>query len=528
MKEPPTNIAGYDPTRDAAGFHWDSAAAQHIIDFFSECLKLTSGPKAGQPFHLNQWQADFVATLYGWKRDDGRRRYKEALFFVPRKNGKTETAAGIALYALCCDKEQKPEVYSAAGSIDQASRVYEPAAIMVQNSEMLQSRLHCIENKKRIVFRQANGYYVALSSEASTSHGKNPSTVLFDELHTQPNRKLYDGLKSGMGARWQPLFINLTTAGYDRNSICWEMWDFAVKVRDGIITDPHFLPMLYQFEEGEDWESEDVWRRVNPNLGHSISVEFLREEYKRALDIPSYENTFRNWYLNQWTEQAARWIPMHTWDACSVDSSVILDGEQCWAGLDLSSTTDLTALVLAFPRDDCVHLLPFFWIPEDTARKAAQRDKVPYPLWHSQGHIRYTPGNVVRQDFVLRDIVELYDKYNIREIAIDPWNAKPLTLQLLDNGLNVVEFRQGYGTMSGAAKEFETLVLGGKLIHNNHPVLRWNASNAAITYDASGNIKPAKDVSTGRIDGIVASVMAVGRTVTQGMNRFSGNAFITA
>ena len=227
MNNPPTNLNGYDPTRDADGFEWRADIAQRSVDFFRDALKLTSGRAAGKPFELQPWQRDFVATLFGWQRADGTRRYREALFFVPRKNGKTETGAGLALYSLCCDRENKPEVYSAAKTRDQASRVYEPAAIMVRNSPMLASRLRIVESQKRVVFPQNNGYYCAISADAATSHGKNPHAVLFDELHTQPNRNLYDGLKSGMGARQQPLFVSMTTAGYDRHSICYEVWKHA-------------------------------------------------------------------------------------------------------------------------------------------------------------------------------------------------------------------------------------------------------------------------------------------------------------
>src|SRR6185503_11403155 len=220
--DPPNDLAGYDPTRDAGDCWWDADAARHVLEFFSNVLVLTSGRSAGQRFVLPKWQADYEATLHGWKRPDGTRRYRESLFFVPRKNGKTETGAGESLYTLCCDQEAKPEIYSAANTREQASRIFEPAAIMVRNSPMLARRLRAIQSNKRIVNPANDGYYCAISADAATAHGKNPHEVLFDELHTQRNRDLYDGLKSGMGARDQPLFISLTTAGHDRHSICYE------------------------------------------------------------------------------------------------------------------------------------------------------------------------------------------------------------------------------------------------------------------------------------------------------------------
>ncbi len=507
MKEPPPNIAGYDPRRDADGFTWNPKAAANIVAFFSEALKLTSGRSAGKPFILEPWQRDYVATLYGWQRKDGTRRYRESLFFVPRKNGKTETGAGIALYGLCCDNEGKPEVYSAAKTRDQASRVFEPAAIMVRNSG-LSAYLKVVESQKRISFSRSNGYYNAISADAATAHGKNPHLVLFDELHTQPNRNLYDGLKSGMGARTQPLFVSMTTAGHDRHSICYEVWNHAKQVRDGIIKDAEFLPMLYQFEEGDDWSNPEVWRRCNPNLGVTITEEFLQSEFARAQTTPAYENTFRNLYLNQWTEQAVRWLSMDRWDACE---SELPHGEICFAGLDLSTTTDITALVVVWPYDDRVVCRPYFWVPEEAARERSLRDRVPYTQWIKDGYIFATPGRSVDYDFIRRDVVRLCNQHNVQKLAIDRWNATQLATQLeKQDGVALGYWGQGFASMSAPAKMLETLVVDGRLLHDGNPVLRWMAANVSTETDAAGNIKPNKAKSTERIDGIVALIMALG------------------
>lgn len=512
MIEPPTNLNGYDPTRDAEGFEWRPEIAQRSVDFFRDALKLTSGRAAGKPFELQPWQRDFVATLFGWQRADGTRRYREALFFVPRKNGKTESGAGLALYTLCCDRENKPEVYSAAKTRDQASRVYEPAAIMVRNSPMLASRLRIVESQKRVVFPQNNGYYCAISADAATSHGKNPHAVLFDELHTQPNRNLYDGLKSGMGARQQPMFVSMTTAGYDRHSICYEVWKHACNVRGGIIRDPHFLPLLYQIEEGDDWTSEDVWKRCNPNLGVTVSIEFLREEFERAKSSPAYENTFRNLYLNQWTEQAIRWIPMEAWDECGAEELPSFDGEPCWIGLDLSSTRDVTAAVLAFRWRGGIAIKPHFWIPADGAELAERRDRVPYRQWSKDGLVTLTPGSAVDYGVVRADINRLSYRHSVQEIAMDPWNAEHMIQQFdKEDGFNVCVVRQQMAGMSAPSKLFEVLVSKRQLHHGGNPVLRWMASNVTVERDANDNIRPVKDKSTGRIDGIVAAIMAAFR-----------------
>lgn len=513
--DPPTDLAGYDPTRDAGNCTWDPLAAKHVLEFFAECLKLTSGKCAGQPFILPKWQADFVSTLYGWKRPDGTRRYREALFFVPRKNGKTETGAGLALYSLCCDLEAKPEIYSAANSREQASRIFEPAEIMVRNEPMLSQRLTVVKGQKRIVNGANNGYYTAISAEAATSHGKNPHEVLFDELHTQKNRDLYDGLKSGMGARAQPLFVSLTTAGHDRHSICYEVWQYAKAVRDGVFTDPYFLPLLYQFEDGDDWSDEAVWRRCNPNLGVTISIDFLRTEFERAQSVPAYENTFRNLYLNQWTEQAVRWLSLDKWDACGGDAGDLY-GADCYGGLDLSATTDLSALALVFPLPDGrVAAKLHFWVPEESARDREQRDRVPYSQWIRDGWITATPGRSVDYDYIRADLARLRTQHNLITLAIDPWNAQQLAKQLEGDGFKVGFMRQGFGSLSGPSKQLERLVVDQHLVHDNNPVLRWMAGNVAREIDAAENIKPSKSKSTERIDGIVALVMGLGAHSSQ-------------
>lgn len=517
MIAPPTNLNGYDPTRDAEGFEWRPEIAQRSVDFFRDALKLTSGRAAGKPFELQPWQRDFVATLFGWQRADGTRRYREAMFFVPRKNGKTETGAGLALYTLCCDRENKPEVYSAAKTRDQASRVYEPAAIMVRNSPMLASRLRIVESQKRVVFPQNNGYYCAISADAATSHGKNPHAVLFDELHTQPNRNLYDGLKSGMGARQQPLFISMTTAGYDRHSICYEVWKHACNVRGGVNRDPHFLPLVYQIEEGEDWTSEDVWKRCNPNLGVTVSLEFLREEFERAKSSPAYENTFRNYYLNQWTEQAIRWIKMDEWDKCS-SAAMLEDGEAVWCGLDMGSVDDLSAFVMAFHTGDGkIGIVPHFFMPESRIQHQEKTDRVPYRIWRDRGWITVCPGGAIQHDYVRNYILEQTKRYHIQEIAADPWNCRQMLQEMeRDYGLVVNEHSQGVASMNGPCKTFLRHIIDGKLAHGGHEILRWMATNVSVVKDAADNWKPAKDKSTGKIDGIVAAIMAVGRCVSAG------------
>ena len=504
---PPTDIAGYDPLRLAGDCDWDAKAAAHAVDFFPACLCHTKGFSG--KFDLAQWQKDIVATLYGWKRPDGTRRFRESLVAVPRKNGKTTLVAGLSLYGLRCDGEQGPEVYCAAYSRDQATLVFDPAASMVRANKLMADSFVIHESVKRIICHANGGFMRAIPAESASSHGFNASTVIFDELHTQANRELYDVLKTSQGARKQPLFISITTAGHDRHSICWEVWDYARKVRDGIIDDPYFLPVIYEIGEGENWEDKEVWKRVNPNYGVSVSEDYLDEAYSRACEIISYQNTFRNLHLNEWTEQATRWFGMDKWDACN-ESQPLEYGDECWAGLDLSTTTDISALVLVCPRGDTFSIQPYFWVPEESARARERRDRVPYRQWEQGGHIRMTPGISVDYDCIRADINLLREQFNIRTIAVDRWNATQLVKQLDNDGFDVGLFGQGYASMTSPAKHLERLIAEGNLRHGGHPVLRWMASNVAIEQDAAGNIKPSKAKSTERIDGIVALVMALG------------------
>jgi phage terminase large subunit-like protein len=513
---PPTNIAGYDPTRNTANCSWDGEAAARAVDFFPAVLthpdhSVTT--KAGQPFALQPWQRDYVATLFGWKRPDGTRRYVESLGAVPRKNGKTALCAGLALYGLVAEGQVNAQIYSAAMDRDQASAIYRWASRMTLQSPHLMKRLNCIDSTKRITFRQTGSFYSALSGDANTGHSKKPYMVLFDELHTQRNRGLYDSLQTGMGSTVNRLFISITTAGWDRESICFKVWQHARRVRDNHGAEfPYFLPMIYELEDKDDWNDEGVWGKCNPNLGVSIGRDFLREEYAKAKQSPAFENTFRNLYLNQWVEQAIRWLPMDAWD--DAGEMPDLEGETCWAGLDLSATTDLTALSLVFRvGEDKYAVIPHFFIPEDTARDKEREDRVPYREWAKQGLVTLTPGRQVEFAFIVRKLVELRDKYNIQEIAADRWGLAPLLAPLQNEGFEVVEFGQGFASMSGPAKELEKLVIGRKLLHGGNPVLRWNAGNVAIQRDAAENIKPVKDKSTGRIDGIVATIMGLGRAV---------------
>jgi phage terminase large subunit-like protein len=476
------------------------------VTFFQKHLTHAKGELGGKPFLLEPWQRDYIRALFA--EENGRRKVRTSLLALPRKNGKSTLAAGIALRCLL-EPEPGCEVYSCAASRDQARLVFDTAKIAVEQSPVLSQKLKVYRNA--IVRESTHATYKALSAEAGIQHGLSAHAVIFDELHVS-NREMWEVMLSSQGARRNPLTVALTTAGYDRKSVCWEIWNYAAAVRDGAIKDATFLPMIFAADPLDDWKSEKTWARANPNLGVSVKLDFLRSECARAVEMPTYENTFRQLYLNQWTEQDQRWLRMDHWaqgnGACPVD----LAGRECWAGLDLATTFDTTALVLLFPLDDGTFWVePHFWIPSDNAHQRERRDKVPYLTWQRQGHLTMTDGNVTDFEHVRRDINALASKYRIRGIGLDPWNSAQLGQQLQGDGLVMQNFRQGYGSLSAPSKQLENWVVAGKLRHGGHPVLAWQANNVAIQSDsAAGNIKPSKAKSTERIDGIVSLVMAIG------------------
>ena len=509
-----TGIPGYDPWRDAGDCVFDLDRAQRSIDFFHELITHTKGHLAGQPFHLEPWEQAVVGNLFGWRQPDGYRRYREAFLFLPRKNGKSSLAAGIGIQVLTCDHEPGAEMYSCAADRDQARLVFAIAKRMVEQEELLAERCQVFTNA--ITLEEEGSSYQAVSSDASTKHGYNVHCAIIDELHAHKSRDLVDAMITGTASRKQPLILHVTTSDFDRPSICNEKHDYASKVRDGVIADPSFLPVIYEAQRDDDWTSPEVWAKANPNFGVSVPEEYLERECRRAQESPVYENTFKRLHLNIRTEQAIRWLQMDHWDYCAtVPNQALLEGKQCFAGLDLSSTTDLSALVLAFPDEDGgFDVLPFFWVPGEGARQRERNDRVPYETWGAQGHLELTQGNVIDYDLIRRRINELSQRFHIREIAVDRWNSTQLQTQLDGDGLEVVQYGQGFASMTDPTKALHKLVKGGKIRHGGHPVLRWNASNVVVDMDASENVRPNKAKSSERIDGIVALIMAIGRSLS--------------
>lgn len=516
-------LKDYTPTQFMAeDSHYDKAAADYAVRFI-ECLAHTKGTWAGKPFELIDWQERIIRDLFGVLKPNGYRQFNTAYIEIPKKNGKSELAAAVALLLTCGDGEERAEVYGCAADRQQAAIVFDVAADMVRMCPALNKRVKILTSQKRIVYVPTNSFYQVLSAEAYSKHGFNIHGVVFDELHTQPNRKLFDVMTKGSGdARMQPLYFLITTAGTDTNSICYEQHQKAQDILERRKIDKTFYPVIYGAPDDADWTSPEVWKKSNPSLGETIGMDKVEAACESAKQNPGEENAFRQLRLNQWVKQTVRWMPMHKWDACKVDfDESLLERRVCYGGLDLSSTTDITAFVLVFPptdEDDHYYILPYFWLPEETLDLRVRRDHVPYDLWQRQGFLMTTEGNVVHYGFIENFIDELGTRFNIREIAFDRWGAVQMSQNLEGLGFTLVQFGQGYRDMSPPTKELMKLTLEQKIAHNGHPVLRWNMDNIFIKRDPAGNIKPDKEKSTEKIDGTVATIMALDRAIRCGNN----------
>ncbi|GHV27041.1 terminase [Clostridia bacterium] len=513
----------YTPTRFMLpSSHYDKARADHAVAFIQQ-LKHTKGKWAGKAFTLLPWQETIVRDIFGVIKENGYRQFNTAFITCPKKQGKSELAAAVALYMLCADSEISAEVYGCANDRKQSAIVFDVARDMVLQCPALLKRVKILDSTKRIVYHPTRSFYQAMSAEVSTKFGLNVSCCVFDELPGQHDRQLYDVMTKGSGAaRTQPLNFVITTAGNDVQSICYEVYSKAIDILAGRKTDPSFYPVVYGAPAEADWTSPETWRNACPSLGSTVQESFLKQMCDSALQNPSEENQFRQFFLNQWTKQTVRWMPMHAWDAC--DRPVYpeaLYGRVCYGGLDLSSTGDITALVLVFPPtedEDIYYVLPYFWIPEENMQLRVRRDHVPYDLWEKQGYLRTTEGNVIYYASIEKAIEELNERYNIASIAYDRWGATQVSQDLTDMGFTVIPFGQGFSSMSPPTKELYTLVQQRRIAHGGNPVLRWMADNVTIRTDPAGNIKADKGKSTEKIDGIVALIMALDRAIRCGQD----------
>ena len=508
----------YTPTRFMLPTsHYDRAKADRAVKFI-ENLRHTKGKWAGTRFWLLPWQEQLIRDIFGVVKPDGNRQFRTAFVEIPKKNGKSELAAAVALYLLYADNEPSAEVYGAAADRQQASIVFDVANQMVQMTPALMKRSKIMGATKRIVNYSNAGFYQVLSAEVGTKHGLNVSGLVFDELHAQPTPHLYNVLTKGSGdAREQPLFFLITTAGTDRNSICYAIHTKAKDILENRRVDASFYPVIYGIEDDDDWSDEAKWRKANPSLGYTIPLDRVRDAYREASQNPAEENVFRQLRLCQWVTSTVRWIPDHIYEQGNRPIDLeSLKGRDCYGGLDLSSSGDITAFVLMFPpctETEPYYMLPFFWVPEDTIPLRVKRASVPYDVWVRQGYLMSTEGNVIHYGFIEKVIEQLGKLYHIREIAFDRWGAVQMVQNLEGAGFTVVPIGQGYRDMSPPTKAFYELLMKGEIIHGGNPVMRWMAGNVVVETDPAGNIKPTKAKSAEKIDGIVAAIMALDRCI---------------
>lgn len=525
-----------------AWFH--EAAAAAACDFFPRFLRFTEAEFAGRPFELQPWQRDWVIRpVFGWKRADGTRLIRTVYLEVAKKNGKSELAAGIGILLLAADGEYGAQVYSTAIDKDQAKIVFNKACRMIGLSDTLKGELEVY--KTAIFCPELMSSFKPLSSNIATKFGFNPSCNLADETHAWRDGGLFQVVHDGFAGRRQPLEVLMTTAGEHHHGWGWEQHEYAEKVRDGIIEDPSFLPVIFAADEDDDWTDEKVWAKANPNLGVSVKVDFLKGQVAKARHNEVLEGNFKRFHLDIWTSVGAKPISAKAWKACAGkldahDLAKSLEGRECFGGLDLASKADLTSLGLVFPPIDTGEpwkALVWFWLPAANMAARVKRARVPYDLWAKRGFIELTEGQVVDYDVIRArisgvdvfknlsrtpgtvaalgpDVDAIANRFVIQEIGFDRWNSTQLVTQLMSDGHTMVEFGQGFRSMAAPTKELiEVLVPGRRLVHGGNPVLAWNADNIRLDKDPADNMKPNKATSEEKIDGIVAVIMGLGRAI---------------
>lgn len=490
---------------------YDSTKAERVIKFIERITTHTKGELAKQPFLLEDFQKKVIRDIFGNVNEEGNRIVREAFLFWPRKNGKTNFLAALGLYLLVSDNEPGAEIIVCAADRSQAGMIHEIQKQMVIQSPLLSERVKVYRNS---IVAKDGSFIQARSADADTAHGYNAHAVLFDELHSQPNRELYEVMKTSSGARRQPLFFSISTAGYNKESICYEVYDYAKKVRDGIITDETFYPHIFEADLEDDIYDIATWKKANPGFGVTIKAEYIEAQAKKAKALTTYENTFRRLHLNQWTTSEVRWISDEDFMSCSekIDRNS-LAGRPCFAGLDLASTEDLTALCLVFPpveEDEPFKTLLWSWVTEAAVERRHGKTGADYSKFIGRGELTVTDGNVTDYRYISKVIYELAELYDFKAIAFDRWNSSSLITELVDEGLPCEPYGQGFASMSPAIKQLEIFIKSGQILHDENNLLRWCVSNVQAKSDPAGNLKFDKSKSTDKIDAAQAWAMAVG------------------
>jgi phage terminase large subunit-like protein len=499
-------------TAPARGLSWRPAEARRVFQFFENFLCLAEGKFGGKSFILEPWQKFIVGSLYGWYRGDVR-RFTTAYIEVGKGNGKTPLAAALGLYALIADGEEGAQVFAAATTRDQASICWHDADRMVAASPHLRQLVQ--RNVANLAVRETNSFFRPVSAEARTLDGLRVHFGVLDELHAHPSEHVADRIRAGTKGRVQPLIVEITNSGYDRHSICWRHHEHSEHVVTGVVTDDPWFAYVCGLDVGDDWREEATWAKANPNLGVSVTWEYLRRETAEAQAIATKESQVKRFNLCMWVESEIRWVSMETWAAGGTALNTgELQGRRCVGGLDLAATKDLTAFVLVFPDDQGSYdVLCWFWHPRDGLRTRIDRDHVPYDEWTRDGYLELTEGSAVDYEAVRTKINYLSTLYDILDIGVDPHNALHLLTALAQDGRTMTVVQQGMLSLSPAVKRLETLILEGKLRHGNNPILTWCVANVVMEQDAAGNVKPSKKKSTERIDGLSALVTAMARAM---------------
>ncbi len=497
------------------GRYFDKKAAMRAIHFI-EKLKHTKGEWAGQRFRLEPWQQFVLWNIFGWKNADGTRRFRYAYIEIARKNGKTALSAGIGLYMLFADGESRPEVYSAATVKDQAKICFSDAVEIVKATDL---KNYLTPYRNSIVYELKGGTMKPLSSDYGTHDGLNPSCGIIDEFHAHKDSGMFDVIKSAFGARRQPLMFVITTAGFNKSGACYAYRENVIKVLRGVNEDDSLFGIIYTLDDKSEWDDPKMWIKANPNLGVSLSADYLADQVKDAKNRPEAVRNVMTKNVDLWVDAERTWILDDAWQKCiGTTAPADLKGCACWGGLDLSNVSDITAYVLLFHENDRFQLLPHFWIPEEKMREKIRKENINCDKWVAEGYVTVTPGNVIDYDFVKADILRIVADYDLRTSAYDRWNSSQTIIDLQNEGMECNPFGQGYGSMSAPTKEFEKLVLTGKIEHFGNPVLRWMLASTLVKTDPAGNIKPDKEKSTQKIDGIVAAIMALGEWMTAQAN----------
>ena len=522
-------------------------SADIAANFFEKILKHTADEWWGKPFMLAPWQDEAITELFGQLDDEGRRLIQMAYLEVPKKAGKTEFVAGMVLLLMMLDQNPGCQVYGAAAATRQAMNVYRAACKMVEQSPILAKNLRLLRGTNRIVKRSdPDSFYAAVAADGDLSDGVNPAFVVADELHRWRNRKHlenWDVLSLGGITRRQTLTIAITTAGVQNESpIAWRLHEKTRQIQQGITTDPTFYGRIFGAAKEDDWTSEKTWVKANPSLkenGGFLELAKIREKYQSSLGDPEAQRSFKRYYLNIWDQKENRCIDLDQWERCDGGwksegllpkapedkirplSSSMLEyfiERRAWAGVDLSMTTDMSALTFIFPAEDgFFDILPFYWLPQENILKRERRDLMPYRTWADQGFLEFSPGDVI--DYrEIKDRLEWGSRmFDLQEICFDPWNSRQISVPMAEEGYNCIEVRQGFATLSEPSKKFLELVVSGKLRHGGHPILRWNAS-CLSSKEHNDNLmfsKPERQKDSSRIDGIAAGVNALSRAMIE-------------